>query len=181
MSGGRSSKDKGTRAENRAVKELNHWFEVLGSRLKAYRVAGSGAWGGLDPALRSDAKVVLDGRVEERIEVKHRADPPTIADMDGWRAFRRILVAKRLRGPFLASMNEDLWVKLRRRAGRSMQEGAIRLAGPTRGVNSDRIYTELQGANCLLAAEWDGVIYMDMRYLAELLHEAYDEAEKPME
>ena len=177
------SKRKGDRVERLLAKELNRHLARLESNLTARRVPGSGAFatrvdGHQDGNWAGDVQILCGGRIVERIEVKTRnplKHEITVADMNRWREGRRILAAKHDRGEFLISMWATAWDDINRLGGGEPGHWWHIVSMPgvvsTRGAKLTDIARS--AAN---AVAWDGVVYMDARCLAELLHRAYADA-----
>lgn len=170
--GGRSAKQKGSRNERKAVKELNRHLKTLYAR----RVPGSGAFsyrfgGPGDPHFAGDVQIRRNSNhsTVEYIEVKARDPgkcPITIAQMNGWREGRRILMARHDRGLFLCSMWATVWDELK---GDDFAHPSV-LGGKTRGVQLQQVAGFVPAGSAVL---WGGVAYMDVRTLCELLEWMY--------
>lgn len=181
---GKSSKDKGSRGERQAVKDLNKYLVTL----KAWRTAGSGAFatradGHGDPYLQGDVQIRSPSRIVEYIEVKV-ADPGatkgpiTIARMDGkdWREHRRILMCRHCPGPkdWLCSMWATTWDDLCGRIGEEPLFDFPLLRG-TRGVTLHDIqHWRIPG----LPLCWGGAFYLTIDKLCEMLEAAYGESDE---
>ena len=84
-------------------------------------------------------------------------------------------MAKHDRGDFLTSAWLNVWEDLHKKAGRDIGFRMPVTTSATRGVTIGDIQRTLTANGGLLPLLWGGVVWMDVGYLAELLHGAHGE------
>lgn len=178
----RSRNKMGKYHEHQAERELKKHL----TSLVAWVVPGSGNQahrdGGTNPGKVGDVQVkTKGGRIAECIEVKsvdpmRRAGEITIAEMNGWRKGRRILMCCHDLGEFLCSMPVEVWDWFTKRTCGG--DTIIEPQCSPRGVSINTVLAVIGDYNYSppVGIRYDDIaVYMDPQTLCYLLEQAHGE------